>query len=82
MSTSHMALTNGEVYALAGASLDAHRAGNFEEEARLVKLIPMHPMIAKNVKCFLGPKYLIEHAFDLSKAFEGFGPRGEIDIIR
>jgi hypothetical protein len=79
-----MASTNGEVYTLAGASIDAHRAGDFEEEARLMKLKPMHPRIAKAVKSFLGPKYLIEHGLIRARLLRGLvvtGLRGELDII-
>jgi hypothetical protein len=66
-------MTDDEIYALIVATNKAWKAGDFEEEDRLLRSTPLHPKVAITAKNFYGPEELLKMGFDLSKAYEAFG---------
>jgi hypothetical protein len=73
MNTAQKTMTEDEIYALCLAFLKASKDGDHDERQRILNIIPMHPRIAKTVKSFYEPKYLLDNGFDLSKVYEEFG---------
>jgi hypothetical protein len=66
-------MTDDELFKLIQASLAAAKVGDHEEEERLLKELPLHPLIANVAKSFYGPEKLVKQGFNLSMAFEVFG---------
>ncbi|MDR1922307.1 MAG: hypothetical protein LBS31_11285 [Candidatus Adiutrix sp.] len=55
------------------ASLAAGESGNYDEEVRLMKLLPLAPHLAMIAKEMYGKGHLLENGFNLSDANEEFG---------
>ena len=58
---------------LISASLAAGKAGNKDEEIRLMRKLPLAPHLAMAAKEMYGKEYLLEHGYDLTDANEEFG---------
>jgi hypothetical protein len=54
-------------------SIAAHERGDFAEETRLSRLLPLAPHLAKVAKELYGKQILIDNGYDLSLANEKFG---------
>lgn len=64
-------LTHEEKMDIITQSLEAAKVGNYEEEERLIKLMPMAPWLAKATKEIFGTEYLA--GWDLSAAEAEYG---------
>jgi len=73
MSDLQRSMTDDELFKLIQASLAAAKAGNYEEEERLLNELPLHPRIANVAKSVYGPEQLVKQGFNLSMAVEAFG---------
>ncbi|MDL2259277.1 hypothetical protein LJB99_00140 [Deltaproteobacteria bacterium OttesenSCG-928-K17] len=73
MSGLQQSMTDDELFTLIQASLAAAKAGDHEEEERLLNELPLHPRIANVAKSIYGPEDLAKQGFNLSMAIEAFG---------
>lgn len=64
-------LTHEEKMNIITQSLEAARVGNYEEEERLIKQMPMAPWLAKAAKEIFGAEHLA--GWDLSAAEAEYG---------
>jgi hypothetical protein len=67
-------MTKEEEFDILQASLDAADRGDYEEENRLLLLLPLAPHLAKVAKDLWGKDYLLQEGFDLSEAEAAYGP--------
>lgn len=73
MNNLQQSMTDDELFKLVQASLAAAKAGDIEEQERLLHELPLHPRIAKVAKSIYGPEKLVKQGFNLNAAIEVFG---------
>ncbi len=66
-------LTMEETTEIIRASLKAAHEGNYEEERRLLRMLPLAPHLAMAGKEVYGAEYMKNAGYDLSEADEEFG---------
>ena len=65
--------TNEEMLRILDASLAANDRGDYAEEKRLLRSLPIEPITAKVAKRMYGKQYLLDEGYDLSHANEEYG---------